>query len=242
MFCPKCGTSGNEAQKFCKACGTNLQLVSDALGKGGDLFGQVVSIDMESLNKKVAEFARNLKPEWENFWKTNVTDNFGGTAKIDPYAHGGHRPPEPPHKQLPKNWLSYSWQHSVKQGIVSLLAGAGTAAVFYYFGRAVINSGAINDLEALARVSGLGQIVSLLWLLGVVPALKGIGQLFYAAFFAPSIFKLAQQLMPPAPPPLEMPQQQSYSAVNEAPGSVTEHTTQFFGEGKSRVGAHKQSI
>lgn len=31
MFCPKCGSNQGEGKKFCTVCGTNLQLVSQAL-------------------------------------------------------------------------------------------------------------------------------------------------------------------------------------------------------------------
>lgn len=237
MFCPKCGTEGNETQKFCKACGTNLQIVSDALGKGADTLGQL-RIDVESLNRKAAEFAKNLKPEWENFWKTNVSGESGSPIKI--LAHEQELL-QPPHKRVPKDWLSYSWQHSMKNGLVNLLAGAGLGALLFYLSRAAINSGAIADLEVLARVRGLGEVASLLWLMGIIPALKGAGQIIYAAIFAPSIFKLAQQLLPPQTAPLETPPP-GFSAINEAPGSVTEHTTQFFGESKSAVEPHKQGV
>ncbi len=31
MYCPTCGTTASAEQKFCRACGTNLQIVSQAL-------------------------------------------------------------------------------------------------------------------------------------------------------------------------------------------------------------------
>ena len=31
MFCPKCGSNQGDGKKFCTVCGTNLQLVSQAL-------------------------------------------------------------------------------------------------------------------------------------------------------------------------------------------------------------------
>lgn len=241
MFCPKCGTGSNETQKFCKACGTNLQLVSDALGGGGDSLG-VLKLDVVSLNRKAAEFARTLKPEWDNFWKNNGLTSGEGSMKIQP-RHSHHSDdrevPEATRERLPRNWMSYSWQHSMKIGLINLLTGAGIGALFFYLSRAAIDSGAISDLEVLTRVRGLGQIASMLWLLGILPALKGIGHIFYAALFAPSIFKLAQQLKPPSTTPLQAPPP-LYSAINEAPSSVTEHTTQFFEEAKSRGRSHKR--
>jgi len=35
MFCPQCGASQSEEQKFCKACGANLQSVRQAVLAGG---------------------------------------------------------------------------------------------------------------------------------------------------------------------------------------------------------------
>ncbi len=34
MFCPKCGSNQSEGRKFCTICGTNLQIVSQALTGG----------------------------------------------------------------------------------------------------------------------------------------------------------------------------------------------------------------
>ncbi len=37
MFCPKCGTQNSEDQGFCRGCGENLSLVSQALGRNPSL-------------------------------------------------------------------------------------------------------------------------------------------------------------------------------------------------------------
>lgn len=53
MFCPKCGTQNPETGKFCRACGTDLATVSDALagktGKPSSTFGVNASIQPMSL-------------------------------------------------------------------------------------------------------------------------------------------------------------------------------------------------
>jgi len=40
MFCPKCGGESLEGQRFCKACGTNLQLINDAIRTGDSPAGK----------------------------------------------------------------------------------------------------------------------------------------------------------------------------------------------------------
>lgn len=55
MFCPKCGVrSIEEDQRFCKACGTNLQAVNDALERGENKTG-VLGINVGNIVKSVKE-------------------------------------------------------------------------------------------------------------------------------------------------------------------------------------------
>ena len=60
MFCPKCGGESLETQRFCKACGTNLQLINDALRTGDSPPGPF-GIDVEALAKNAKDFAQSWK-------------------------------------------------------------------------------------------------------------------------------------------------------------------------------------
>src|SRR3989442_393522 len=63
MFCPKCGGEATDGQRFCKACGTNLQLINDAIRPGAPQgpFG----IDVETLTRNAREFAESWKKGWK---------------------------------------------------------------------------------------------------------------------------------------------------------------------------------
>src|SRR6185503_8283439 len=61
MFCPSCSTQANEGAKFCKACGINLNVITQALNGG-----VVVSDPMRD-----REFKRARK---------QITDGIHGTA------------------------------------------------------------------------------------------------------------------------------------------------------------------
>jgi hypothetical protein len=120
---------------------------------------------------------------------------------------------------------------------MSLFGGAGLGVVLYYLGQVAINEGVIRSIEESAngRVQGLEAIARWLWIFALIPVLKGLAQIIYAAFFADSISKLADRFAPPQPAQIYQPQVSRPTmaapitgGLNEAPPSVTENTTQFF--------------
>lgn len=100
----------------------------------------------------------------------------------------------------PKEWMAYSWQHNLKYGLMSLFSGVGLGIFLYYLGKMGIESGLVDELIAKsnANITGLHQLARLLWLVAVIPVLKGFGQIFYAAFFAESMATLAERFTPQA--------------------------------------------
>src|SRR4030095_13419671 len=80
MFCPKCGSESLEAQRFCKACGTNLQLINNALGGSENSQGPTpFGIDVDALAKNARDFAQTFKASWS-----------GAHVKMGE-LHGSHR-------------------------------------------------------------------------------------------------------------------------------------------------------
>src|SRR6266849_3908648 len=63
MFCPKCGVDSLETQKFCKACGTNLQLINEAL-RTGDTPQGPFGINVDELTRNAVDFAKSWKTSW----------------------------------------------------------------------------------------------------------------------------------------------------------------------------------
>ncbi|MEK6408628.1 MAG: zinc ribbon domain-containing protein [Acidobacteriota bacterium] len=252
MFCPKCGSESVEAQRFCKACGTNLQLINDALS-GGDGPQGPFGINVDELAKNARDFAKS--------WKTNVAVAVGGrTGSGD--ARERHRVSREIRKQAreearrqnlpkPKEYMSYSWQHNLRNGLVSLFWGAGLGVLLYYLGQTAIDEGLIRRLEESSQghVQGLEPIVRMIWMIALLPVLKGLAHIIYAAFFAESMAMLAARFTPP--PLLEEPQpfirqdtapvveRQSvpigYEPPIEPPPSVTEHTTHIFDESQPQM-------
>ena len=300
MFCPKCGGESFEGHKFCKSCGANLQLVSDALSGGDDTLGQLRA-DMENLKRSLVDSGRSVgraaRKEWRRAahqaraqgWAVPAswgvggmggTAGMGGTGSAGPgrtapgakgrgssakdtalYDSDALEPMTFYDKRLPKpkEWLRYSRQHNVKEGLLSLLGGAAMGGVFYYFGHLVIESGALADLEAKGNIHGLEPLAAMIWLLAAIPVLKGLGQIAYGLLFAEPIKKLADRFAPTIiqVPQLQQPQtgnlpgtassqnseDQPKAAVPTQevkpfgpPPSVTEQTTNILGEMKQSEG------
>ena len=254
MFCPKCGGESLETQRFCKACGTNLQLINNALS-GGDSPQGPFGIDVEALAKNARDFAQSWKTSWSGaHLKAGVNDLPGPrsgetregrriTREIKKQAREEARRQNLP---KPKDYMSYSWQHNLRNGLVSLFWGAGLGVVLYYLSQNAIDSGLIRHIEEQSRghVEGLEPVVRMIWLIALLPVLKGLAHIIYAAFFGESMATLTARFTPP--PLLEEPQPflrqdtapvvereavpRSYEPSIEAPPSVTEHTTHIFEE------------
>ena len=250
MFCPKCGGESLEAQRFCKACGTNLQLINNALS-GSDSPQGPFGIDVEALAKNAKDFAQSWKTSWSGAHvrlgvsepHSSQRDQHRITREIKKQAREEARRQNLP---KPKEYLSYSWQHNLRNGLVSLFWGAGLGVVLYYLSQNAIDGGLIQRIEEASNghVQGLEPIVRMIWLIALLPVLKGLAQIIYSAFFGESMATLTARFTPPplleeprpflrqdtAPVAEREPVERSYEPSIEPPPSVTEHTTHFFEE------------
>ncbi len=224
MYCPKCGIESPEGHRFCKTCGANLQLVSDAMeGKQIPLVLGQLGIDVERLRRGARNVARNIQHGKEARGDRSTARS---TAQIERETRREARR-QRERLPRPKEWLRYSWQHNLRDGLMSVFGGAGLGAVLYFVSNTLSDMGLLHELETQSHVHGLEAMARLLWLFAAIPVLKGLGQILYAAFFAESIATLSERFIPT--------QQQQQQAQIEAiptnfipaaaPPSVTEQTT-----------------
>ena len=257
MYCPKCGGESLETQRFCKACGTNLQLINDALRTGDSPPGPF-GIDVEALAKNAKEFAQSWKTSWSGA-SARMGSGEHHSAQAD--SREPHRITREIRKQAreearrqnlpkPREYMSYSWQHNLRNGLMSLFAGGGLGIFLYYLSQNAIGSGLVERLEESSRghVVGLEPIVRMMWMIALLPVLKGLAQIIFASFFGESMATLSARFTPP--PLLEEPKhyiRQDTAPVGDreaaqrgfestdTPPSVTEHTTHFFDEPQPRM-------
>lgn len=244
MYCPQCSAEVTESQKFCKMCGTNMQLVSQAIKRSDDMLGQL-GIDVEALKRNALEFAQNLK-EGINVSIAKVKDHTHSyewgksgkaTKELQKQTAGKSRSELRHEKAIRRELVNHSWQHNLKSGLISLFSGAGLGILLYYIGQAAINAGTVANLEQLAEhpIKGLEELLGLIWLVALIPVLKGIAHLIYAAFSAMSGQSLAA-LAERFPPPQQQQVQELEHftpSLDGPPPSVTDHTTELFEDAPS---------
>jgi uncharacterized Zn finger protein (UPF0148 family) len=254
MYCPKCGAEAVEGQRFCKACGTNLQLIINVIKSGGKGPGPW-QFDAEELKRNVTDFVDSWKKgfqhehagkPWEKIEQSRARRH--STRELRRRAREGVRRRNLPQ---PGQWMKYSRQHNFKEGLISLFSGGALSFTFFKVGQEVLNSGVIHEIPRItdAQIHGLETLARIFWLFMLIPLLKGLGQVIYATFFAESMQTLserftipADELMdddrriapaverhtaPQAAPRVATP---GFEQLAEPPPSVTENTTQFFEE------------
>ena len=263
MFCPKCGAESIEDdQRYCKSCGTNLKAINDVLEKGDskpNVFGVDLEGIVESVKKSVGEvnINKDLRPRRRRSGREpRQEDNYNRwleyeqtRTKVEEERVRRQQLRQP----KPKEWMSYSWQHNLKAGLMSLLSGAGFGIFLYYFGRIAIDSGLLLEIAPKMEVSAtvLEPFARMLWLFAAIPVLKGLGQIAYAAFFAESMATLTERFASRAlseakdekflftkPPTRDTAPQAdlepAFDDATEAPPSVTESTTRTLAEARAR--------
>ncbi|HJZ68784.1 MAG TPA: zinc ribbon domain-containing protein [Blastocatellia bacterium] len=255
MFCPKCGGEAPDGQRFCKACGTNLQLINDAIRPGTQQgpFG----IDVETLTRNAKEFAESWKKGWSGHGGQRViglkipqsrTESLRAARQLRRQAREEARRRNLP---KPKEYMSYSWQHNLRSGLMSLFWGTGLGVFLYYISRTAIDEGLIKAIEESSNghVQGLEPLARMIWLIALLPILKGLSRIIYAAFFAESMATLTERFTPPpalpepspalrqntAPVASQETAPRDFEPFSEPRPSVTEHTTHIFEEPQEKA-------
>lgn len=218
MYCPNCGSQFSEGQKFCRACGTNLAIISkavtlsDAIGRSdrGALPKIKVALGNINLEQVSADIARGLE---------HLTTEIQCSVPTDRVNRRRSRPPE---QQREKHLV---------EGFKSFLGGIGFMIVLYILGGVLVLK---IPPEKAARIPfELEPVIRNAWLFGLIPTLSGFGQIIA------SLFIRAPRPTPPEPvfpPTTRLPQP---GREPNPPGSVTECTTELLESspsGESRPG------
>ena len=221
MYCPQCGTDSLSTLQYCRACGANLKVI----GKAVALSEAIARSDRGPL-PKIREMVRNLKVD-------HVTEEVSGAlekmnqeiAQISEKAKKERRPLI----NFKKKTAAERRENQITKGIVSLFWGAGLTIFLYYLSAALvlkIPPHIVNDIPF-----EIDPVVRVLWLLGVIPTLSGLGHIFAGLLIRPR-----PQELPAAEQPqleqVEFPRTPIAETIsmNSVPRSVTEHTTSLLQE------------
>jgi hypothetical protein len=246
MYCPRCASTAVAGQRFCRNCGTNLGLIFDAID---DRRGP---IDFESLKSDLRDLGASLRAGFEearqNFTGPRGTQRLQtppapAVAPLAPIAPSAVEP-----LKIKQVRGGSTRRRSLQQATLSIFSGGALTAVLYHLFQTAGQSGLLASIEralqreaAFADFTGIAPVLSLLWLIGLLPLAKGAAYLINGIFFpdrpepAVDLDGLRAALAVPAPA-----QSAAYAApvrattTNDlepepAPPSVTEEETIRFG-------------
>lgn len=216
IYCPQCGTEAEGTQQFCRKCGVNLSLIGKALS----LSESIARGDRGPL-PRVKEIVANLEID-------RVTDEIGRgldqmTSEIERSIKTARQRRERGERGSRKPEQRY--EDAVRGGMSSFFGGIGFMIVFYLLAPTIILK---IPPERAARIPfELEPVIRMLWIVGLLPVLTGIGRTLGALMTKPSPprFPPAAQQLPSTPPaavatgPL--------AELAAPPPSVTEHTTEL---------------
>ncbi len=184
MYCPRCSSQAVEGQRFCRNCGMDLGVILDAMeGK------QRGPLDFENLKKDLRELGANLKAGFE---EGNIT--VKRTKRLDPQPVSMAQMPvwsKEFNKALRKVKAAHTRMYSFQHAALNIFIGGAATTAWFYILNEASRGGFLQSIEQIILtetghpVTGIAQIVRLLWLLGLIPVAKGIAHLINGIFFVP---------------------------------------------------------
>jgi hypothetical protein len=207
MYCPQCGTESSSGLQYCRACGANLKVI----GKAVSLSEAIARSDRGPL-PKIKEMMKNLKVE-------QVSEDISRALDQMNIEIARSTEDSKPRKVTGKKTKTREQRREkhLTTGAISLFSGIGLAIFLYYLSAALVLK---LPPDVVARVPfEIEPVVRMIWLVGLMPALSGVGHLLAGLLVRPD-------------PPAEIEAVRQAPVLSEGkpiaravPVSVTERTT-----------------
>jgi hypothetical protein len=217
MYCPKCGTESPEGLQYCRTCGANLKVIGKAV-----TLSEVIARSDRGPLPKIKEMMKNLKLEHVSDEVSRALDKMNNEIIKSTDEPRVERPWWPP-KKTPEERRE---RHIVK-GTAAMFSGIGLMIFLYYFCGALVLK---VPPDVLAKIPfELEPAVRIFWLVGLVPALSGLGHIIAGLAIGPARTKQIDATLRPRNDAA------FYSSQPAMPASVTERTTSLLDNDASRT-------
>jgi hypothetical protein len=228
MFCPQCGTESSAELHYCRSCGANLKVI----GKAVSLSEAIARSD--SVPSKIKEMVKNFKVE-------KVTDEVSrALEKMNKEIVRSADDPKPqkPWWESKKKTAAERRERYLTKGTIKLFWGGGLTVFLYFLAGALVLK---LPPDVIAKIPfEINPVVHVLWFLGFVPMLSGLGHIIAGLSIRPARVE-----------PMELPDQKplridppsdtaAYAAEvtvagpRAAPASVTDRTTNILDRDPAR--------
>ena len=218
MYCPQCGTESSSDLQYCRLCGANLKVI----GKAVSLSEAIARSDRGPL-PKIKEMMKNLKIDQVTDDISRALDQMNNEIVDSSEVNTG----------IKIGWIGGKEKKTARErrekhlvtGTISLFSGIGLAVFLYFFTSVLVLK---LSPEFIASVPfEIDPVVRILWLLGVMPALSGVGHIIAALFIRPDSPSLLAASQATSDARLDL--RGSDLDPRTAPSSVTERTTNLLG-------------
>lgn len=221
MYCPQCGTESSAGLQYCRSCGANLKVI----GKAVSLSEAIARSDRGPL-PKIKEVMKNLKLD-------NVTEEVSKALdQMNTEIVRSSHELKPLKRRRKEKTPEQRRENHIIHGTVSLFSGVGLMIFLYYLTAALVLKLPPEIVEQVPFE--IDPVVRVLWLIGLVPAMSGLGRIIAGLTIRPS------KLMQHGEPQLNAePQKLPVADENEfyrPPASVSEHTTNILQQAARRSG------
>jgi len=238
MFCPQCGLESQAELKYCRSCGANLKVISKAV-----ILSEAISRS-DGVPAKIKDLVQNLKVE-------RVTDEVSRAmekmkSEIT-HTSGDHREwmlrkeREEIRRRLRRRRKEKTpaerRERLLTKGFIKLFSGSGLAIFLFFLSHSIVlklDPNVINQVPF-----DIASVVRVIWLIGLVPALSGLGHILAGFTVKPGSavneFDLEDQLQDPLR--IDAPQidaEMTTSNLRQAPASVTDRTTNILDRDKPK--------
>ena len=206
MYCPQCGTESSDGLQYCRSCGANLKVI----GKAVSLSEAIARSDRGPL-PKIKEMMKNLKIE-------QVSEDISrALEQMNKEIARSSGDPKPRRIGRKTKTAEQRREKHLTTGAVSFFGGIGFAIFLYYLTGALVLK-LPPDIVAKAPFE-IEPVVRILWLVGLMPMLSGVGHIVAGLFVRPDPPREIEAREPSA----ELSERQPIART--APVSVTERTT-----------------
>jgi hypothetical protein len=229
MFCPQCGTESSADLHYCRSCGANLKVI----GKAVTLSEAIARTD--GVPAKIKDMMKNLKVEKVTEEVSRALERMN--KEIVRSAQDS-RPTKPWWLEAKKKTAEQRRERHLTRGMIKIFWGGGLTIFLYFLANALVLK---LPPDVIAKVPfEIGPVVHVIWLLGLIPMLSGVGHVLAGLSIRP---EPAPQIESPdqrplrIDPPIDAPKYSAEVTVatpRMAPASVTERTTNILDRDPSR--------
>jgi hypothetical protein len=179
MFCPQCGTESSSGLQFCRSCGANLKVI----GKAVTLSEAIARSDRGPL-PKIKEMMKSLKIEQVSNDISHALDqmnqeimkNSGSLAMMKPKTFQEMVESRYEKRREKKEKTAAQRREShITHGLISLFSGLGLMIFLYFLSSSLVLK--IPERILAQAPFDIDSAVNIIWLVGLMPALTGVGRI-----------------------------------------------------------------